>query len=365
LPSQSAGLQRLKMYVQLTAQREREGNLPALRQMGEMLALGLLRGHGPGYYHAAGFWRRDVPWQVKLGHVSAEEYRRRVDALNPTPYRKISQHKLPEKALLTLCGVPTPRFLGFLHPQFGRDRNGDNLLDAVDLAQLLSREGTRRFCIKLVESFEGKGFNALEVHPDGLSGGVRRLGATGWLPLAEWCAANPPATDGYLVEEYVEQHPWYARLNPSSVNTFRVWVRRGPAGFTTTLAILKMGRAGSLVDNMSAGGIGASVDLGTGTLQPAFDGLPTRIRYDVHPDSGAAITAERPPMLADVLAIGERALEVFPHMDFAGIDVAVTAAGPLVIELNALPGRSEMDAGLPTDQALGAGCSVAEGRRER
>lgn len=353
MPSQSGGLQRLKMYAQLTAQREREGNLPALVQVGEMLALGLLRGHGPGYYHAAGFWRRDIPWQVKLGHASASEYRRRVDALNPAPYRKISQHKLPEKALLTLCSVPTPRFLGFLHPQFGRDRHGQNLLDAVDLAQLVAQEGVRRFCIKLVESFEGRGFNALEVHPEGVSGGVRRLGATVWQPLSDWCAAHPPTSEGCLIEEYVEQHPWYARLNPSSVNTFRVWVRRGPSGLTTTLAILKMGRAGSLVDNLSAGGIGAPVDLNAGILRPALDGLPTRTRYDVHPDSGATITGEQPPLLNDVLTVGQRALEVFPHMDFAGIDVAVTVSGPVVIELNVLPGRSEMETDLSTDEALG------------
>jgi hypothetical protein len=46
------------------------------------------------------------------GQMSVGEYRRFVGRWNPESYRKLSQNKIAEKAILTLFHVPTPRFLG-------------------------------------------------------------------------------------------------------------------------------------------------------------------------------------------------------------------------------------------------------------
>lgn len=347
-------------YWGLTRARAREGHHSTMRQLAEMSVLFALRGHGPGYYHTAGFWRRTIPWQDKLDHLSPRAYTQRVAELNPLGYRKVSQHKLPEKALLSLCGVPTPRFYGFLHSQFGRDRHGQPLRDVTQLRELLERlqveRSFQRFCVKPIESWEGRGFQALDIHPSGLAAGVRRIGTDEWSSLETWCAdyldLNDP--DGFLIEQHLQQHPWYAAYNPTSVNTFRVWVVRDASGaITPRLAMLKFGRLGSLVDNTTQGGIAAPVDLSTGVLKPAVDALPTRRAFETHPDSGLRIEGAQPPLFDSVLATAARALAVFPHLNFAGVDVAVTSEGAAIIELNVLPSR--MAAALvdiPTARAL-------------
>jgi len=350
----------LRGFWTMTQLRARSGGIPLAQQVAEMIALSLLRGHGPGYYHTAGFWRPEILWRDKLDHMSKWAYERRVAELNPKSYRKISQHKLPEKALLSLCGVPTPAFYGFLHQRNGRDLFGKPLRDAQQLLDLIERlyQAGRfsRFCIKRIESWEGKGFEALEIHPSGVRSGVRRVGDSPWLGWQDWCnrSLSLPDPDGLLIEEYLEQHPWYAAFNPSSVNTFRIWVVRDAFGvISPRLAILKFGRSGSLIDNTSAGGITAPVDLDSGILGQAVDGQPTRLAFDRHPDSGTLIVGQRAPLFDSVLATAARALAVFPHLNFAGVDVAVTSEGAAIIELNVLPSRlAPALADIPTARAL-------------
>src|SRR5699024_12357746 len=48
----------------------------------------------------------------------------------------------------------------------------------------------------------------------------------------------------WLVEEHFEQHPMLSALNPTSVNTIRVWViNHGQNGYEVVTAYLRMGRA--------------------------------------------------------------------------------------------------------------------------
>ena len=75
--------------LRLTAQRSREGHLSVPAQLAEMLWLKLYRGIGPGYYHAAGFWRRDISWRSKSHHIGEREYQRRLVHLNAEAYRKL------------------------------------------------------------------------------------------------------------------------------------------------------------------------------------------------------------------------------------------------------------------------------------
>jgi hypothetical protein len=45
------------------------------------------------------------------------------------------------------------------------------------------------------------------------------------------------------------------------------------------------------------------------------------------------------PFWREALALGAKAVSVFPRIRFAGIDVAITPTGPAMIELNVFPNR--------------------------
>jgi hypothetical protein len=205
---------------------------------------------------------------------------------------------------------------------------------------MLQNSGAEAVCFKLVEGWGGTGFLATEVIRQ--SGGIklRKLFTEETVDITNFWSREleQGKPHGRIVEEYQRQHEAYAAVNPTSVNTLRIWVvRRRDQPPKTIGAYLRIGRAGSLVDNQSSGGIVAAVDLKTGTLRPAVDGIPSHKVFPVHPDHGAPIEGYRLVNIDDATSLCERVLPLFPHMRFAGFDIAMTTAGPVIIELNVTP----------------------------
>lgn len=345
---------KLGRYLGLARAHARDGHLPVLRQVLEMAALAALTGNGPGFYQMAGFWRRSVTWREKRAHLNANQYRRRLQWLNPPDYRKITQNKLPEKGLLSLLGFPTPAFVGFLHPAVGRTAGGERLQREEDVARLLEGIGPTKLCVKPVEGWGGKGVEVIEVLRASPVA-IRRLRTGRCLAVTEFVReilANDTA--GMLIERFFDQHPDMAHFNASSVNTCRVWVvrpRDEPA--RAALAYLRIGRGGSVVDNQSSGGIVAPIDLESGITGSAIDGLPTRAEYACHPDHRAQIAGRQVPHWSEVKALAASCLGVIPRLRFAGLDIAVGSEGPVVLEMNASPDREGAAfVGIPTRYVL-------------
>jgi len=352
-----AGLaQKLMLYWSLAERRARDGHESEFRQFFQVAALAIASGNGPGFYQMAGFWRKSVSWREKRAHLSAAAYRRRVLGLNPLQYGKVTQNKLSEKGLLSLLGFPTPAFVGYFHPLFGRTASGDWLRDGEHLVRLLDRLDATRLCFKPIEGWGGKGIEIVEVvRSDPVSLRLLRTGRC--MEIVEFAReVLVRNAAGMLVERHLEQHPAMAEFNPSSVNTCRIWVVRGagePAKIA--LAYLRIGRGNSIVDNQSSGGIVAPIDLETGITGVAIDGLPTRIEFAVHPDHGAPIAGRVIPFWPEVMALAREELGAVPRLRFAGLDVAVGSNGPVVLELNASPDREGAAfAGIPSGDVLPA-----------
>jgi hypothetical protein len=331
---------RARTLHQVMRDHARDGHLSYLRQAFEMAVLKVRHGIGVNYYQTAGFFRQDIPWTEKAAHLGAEDLVARLERLNPVPYRKLSQHKLAEKALLTLLGVPTPAYLGFVHPVAGRTAAAEPLRTVNEFERFVDTLPYARICLKVMEGQGGRGFIAVE-RVNGPAG-TRLKSVAGDEELTvpaffERHIASVPR--GRLVEEYLEQHPSYAAFNATSVNTLRVWAY-APEGQAARIlgAYLRIGRAGSLVDNHEAGGLVAPVDLETCTLRAAADGHPTHRIHRTHPDSGHQIAGVRLAFCQEALDLAAAALTVFPETRLAGLDIAVAATGPMVIELNNYPG---------------------------
>lgn len=312
------------------------GGLPLWRQLLEMLVLRLARGLGPRYYLLGRFWRPDMAWRDKWNHFNDREYRRTVAGLNPPTYQKVSQHKVVEKAMLSLMGFPTPRFLGFFHRERGVAFDGHALRSAADLERLLRTCGEPRVVIKLVEGWGGEEFRAVDLRRDGEALALGDL-ATGQPQTVASLFQQLASADGYIVEAHLAQHPTLAALNASSLNTVRLWILKEPQGCRFAGAILRVGRQGALVDNISAGGLVCPIALDTGILLEVRESHLLAESGHRHPDSGAPIAGQRVPHWDAVLQLAERSLDAFPHMRFAGLDIAVAPDGPRLIELNVKP----------------------------
>lgn len=146
--------------------------------------------------------------------------------------------------------------------------------------------------------------------------------------------------DHYLVTEYVQQHAYAEALYPHSPNTIRLltlWDDRS-GELLVPFAAHRIGTDRSRpIDNFSAGGLSAEIDISTGELGSAvqfpFDGDVTW--YDVHPDTGAPLKGSQVPGWTHIRDTVEAIATANANVPAIGWDIVVDRSGePVVIEAN-------------------------------
>ncbi|HEX2525807.1 MAG TPA: sugar-transfer associated ATP-grasp domain-containing protein [Geminicoccus sp.] len=214
----------------------------------------------------------------------------------------------------------------------GTERHvGDHAAFVALVRELLGRSATGSIFAKPVDGSRGHGCHRIDSADANL----------------EEVYAQAQATH-YLFEETLIQHPSLAAMNPPSVNTIRVLTCGEPGEPATAFAaILRLGVGGSAVDNASHGGIFVGLEMETGRLFPEareFFKHGGNV-YTTHPDNGFRFEGAQVPHFDEVLKVAERATAHVPH-DLIGWDIAVTEAGPVIIEGNASPHLPMMEIGL-------------------
>ncbi len=350
----------LKFYKYLSFARKKaaEGHLSLIHQIAEMVLIYLYRRNGPGYYHLGRFWRQEISLKAKLRHLSERQYIRQVSTINNPLYQKISQHKISEKAMLRLFNIPTPRFFGCFHAIHGRTHNNRPLRDSNDLTALLQTTRPSRICFKLIEGWSGSGFEAADVIYNSNNISLRPFPNGEPLDIENYVINQLKPhqyPEGRLIEEYCQQHSWYHSVNPTSLNTLRIYAIASDTEPSARIigGYLRAGRNGAVIDNVSAGGLFWPFNPQTGVLLAGrIDAYDTQY-YTAHPDSGIQLEGCRLPFWDEAREIVHVALDIFPNIRFAGLDIAVTENGPCIIELNVLPDRTaSTDIDIPTIDML-------------
>ena len=335
--------EKLKRTLSLIKLESKRKNRSVIDIVVEMIRLYLKNAIGPNYYLQAGMADNNMSWEYKCSHISDKEYHAALEKLNPLPYRKITQHKLAEKSFLQFSHIPCADFIGFLEPVKGFDSEGKSLTDEVQLSVLLGGYIGQTICIKIPEGFGGEGFFAGTVLLDDSTLKIKALNEDNPLTLPQILDRYRQviATEGLLFESFIEQHGSFAQLNPSSVNTLRIWVLQTQNKVEVIGAYIRIGRAGNLTDNGGGGGIMCPVDLITGIVDKGLTTtIPFRDEFEQHPDHQAQIYGVKLACWQELLTCAEDTLRKLPHTNFAGLDLALTTTGPLVIEVNVSPDKN-------------------------
>lgn len=149
--------------------------------------------------------------------------------------------------------VQPPVFLRKMHGQFlnydyETVENVDKALSEIAMANgkvvlkpSIDSQGGRR--IMLLSSVDGKlYYNDIQVSRQWLE---REMG------------------DNFLLQKHIQQHAFFASFNASSLNTLRVYTYRSVVDESVHVmqSMLRIGKAGSIVDNISGGGKGCGISL--------------------------------------------------------------------------------------------------------
>lgn len=145
-----------------------------------------------------------------------------------------------------------------------------------------------------------------------------------------------PAGQDFVFHEVLKQHSELHRLYPHSVNTFRVTTyMNGKGKIEVMCVILRFGRGGSRVDNVSSGGSCVFVRSGGKIEEYAYNDIGLSIG-DKHPDTGIKFADLEIPFYDKVITLCKEAHREFPFTRLVGWDVYVNEkAEPKLIEWNA------------------------------
>jgi hypothetical protein len=336
--------------VQHTAKNS--ANKSVVRQLVELVALFIRSQLGPGYYFKAQMYSRKYTFSDVMGFLSLRQYKRQVYRLNNRLYHKCSQNKAVEKAILSTYGIPTPELLGHYHGVQGLTTQGKEFRTKAQMQELLrQQEPGSKLCFKLIDGWGGMGFRAIECLPEQRILDLYSQKEIGFEEFYQ--SLHSPEEEGLIVERYLEQHSGFASFNPSSVNTCRVLLRVVGDEVRCLTVFLRVGRAGTLVDNSTSGGIIFPVDKATGIMERGFSKHDRKTFYDAHPDSGIRMSGGSLPCFKEGLELAKKSILAFPHINFAGVDLAFSKDGPVILEINIEPDYDGFaDTGLPSRKAL-------------
>lgn len=144
----------------------------------------------------------------------------------------------------------------------------------------------------------------------------------------------------FLVQEKVKQHPAMEKLNPSSANTIRILTYRMGMEIVVLYTVIRIGKAGQVIDNESKGGISAKINT-DGKLAKYAYGAPGNDMVETT-DSGVVLDGYQIPSFEKVLEAAKKSHYNLPYFDIAAWDFCIGLEGePIMIEWNANPDLSQ------------------------
>lgn len=145
-----------------------------------------------------------------------------------------------------------------------------------------------------------------------------------------------------VIQEKIIQSDITAKLNESSVNTIRVMTfLRKDGSVKLCSSCLRMGMAGSMVDNASSGGITVGINASTGKLNDTAYS-PAGISYDRHPTSDVKFSDIILPNFGKVIENAKLGALNMPQFRLISWDFAIDKnLDPVLIEANLYVGELE------------------------
>lgn len=293
---------------------------------GQMLDLVLhkvLVNLGPNDYYFLGLYKQQLTWKQRARYTSAQGARYWIYENNPFKFQVLFTDKYIQKLVLSGLDLPIPRLFAMIGA-------GDGVSSLGDFRKCVDR-APDEFVLKPVSARGGRGFRKIRKSEGKIFDADQPT-----RPEELWESLQPDMVRGVLMEEAAHNHPILDRMNPSSLNTFRVITFHFPdRGWVPICSYLKVGRENSLVDNSGAGGLLVRID-DDGKTGSAVD-FKTQSEHSHHPDSGAPLEGMVVEGFAGVVQLAVDASAPFSQMGILGWDIALTPEGPKIIEVNASP----------------------------
>lgn len=158
--------------------------------------------------------------------------------------------------------------------------------------------------------------------------------------FAELLVDDNPYSE-YLLQPLIQQHPQLNQFNSNTLNTVRVVTFREGSRIHLIGATLRMGVGNMITDNRSGGGLAVGIDCASGELHEYGFGsvtdYGTNRRMCCHPDTQIRFAGQGLPYWQEILELARLAARATAPIVVVGWDIAITPAGPILVEANSNP----------------------------
>lgn len=141
----------------------------------------------------------------------------------------------------------------------------------------------------------------------------------------------------FMVEQEIVQHDEMNRLASSAVNTLRIVTLFHKGEFHLMYAMIRISNGTKCVDNICSGGMYSPIESDGSIMKPPYC-TETGEFYEAHPVTGTKFVGFKIPFYKEAIELVAAASAKFPDMAYLGWDVAITPAGPILLEANNMPG---------------------------
>lgn len=139
----------------------------------------------------------------------------------------------------------------------------------------------------------------------------------------------------FIVQDAIHQCEEMARLNPTSLNTIRIatyWSEKD--GIVPLFAVVRMGRAGSVVDNASAGGLYCGINMDGTLKEQAYTLAPFSAHTET--DNGVVFKGFSIPRFSDLKSKAVELHSYLPYTKLIGWDMCIDDNNEIeLVEINA------------------------------
>ena len=160
------------------------------------------------------------------------------------------------------------------------------------------------------------------------------LEGEGWFSY-EHCLDKFIGDAAYILQPFEHNHPFIERYT-NHLATVRICLLLTGEGPKVPFAILKLPGKGRNSDHFwRKGNLACDIDPQTGLVLRARTKDPLGTTdYTDHPETGTQLVGETLPLWDDVLALAHACSLIFAPVRYQSMDVAITPAGPMLIEIN-------------------------------
>jgi len=297
----------------------RECKRGPLKVAGDLLYIFFILKYYPDNYSLCRLWERDKGDWVYFYGSNYDPYQRRQLRKNvqKKEYVVLFEDKNVCYQLCKAGNLPLPKQYCFV--------TGNNETEQA-LRQIFKEHPQERIIVKPVGGKGGGGI-VLCFMKNGKMMLKSSSGGKGVLSYGDDCSV--------VLQHCITQHEKLNLFSPS-INTVRLATILTKENNVVIIgALMRFGVGENFVDNTSKGGVAVGINVENGLLMKwAYDF--NSLRWHYHPTSQKEFLGFEIPFWDEIVTLAKKTQHYFNYFKLFGHDIAITANGPVIVELNAI-----------------------------